>query len=124
MCNLQQRACPAFILSSKLVGGIKPCVSTFGADQFDEDDPRDCREKASFFNWFYWSINIGALVRTPCALLEGSGFNMRMWRSIPSNSVKLLVSLMLRAHGCATWGLQSIYCRLAANARNRFPACY
>ena len=39
-------------------------MSTFGADQFDEDDPRDRREKASFFNWFYWSINIGALVRT------------------------------------------------------------
>ena len=42
-------------------GGIKPCVSTFGADQFDEGDPRERREKASFFNWFYWSINIGAL---------------------------------------------------------------
>lgn len=43
-------------------------MSTFGADQFDEDDPRDRREKASFFNWFYWSINIGALVRTQSAL--------------------------------------------------------
>ena len=84
-------------------GGIKPCVSTFGADQFDEDDPRDRREKASFFNWFYWSINIGALVRTHCAQPAGSGVNMRMWRSLPSNSVKLLVSLMLRAPGCATW---------------------
>jgi len=38
-------------------------VSTFGADQFDEDDPRDRKEKSSFFNWLYWSINIGALVR-------------------------------------------------------------
>ncbi len=38
-------------------------MSTFGADQFDEDDPRDRKEKSSFFNWFYWSINIGALVR-------------------------------------------------------------
>ena len=38
-------------------------MSTFGADQFDEGDPRGRREKSSFFNWFYWSINIGALVR-------------------------------------------------------------
>ncbi len=35
-------------------GGIKPCVSSFGADQFDESDPKQAREKSSFFNWFYW----------------------------------------------------------------------
>ncbi|EIE19573.1 PTR2-domain-containing protein [Coccomyxa subellipsoidea C-169] len=43
-------------------GGIKPCVSSFGADQFDESDPKQAREKSSFFNWFYWMINIGALI--------------------------------------------------------------
>ena len=32
-------------------GGIKPNVSAFGADQFDESDPQDRREKNSFFNW-------------------------------------------------------------------------
>ncbi|KAL5228559.1 hypothetical protein ABZP36_016824 [Zizania latifolia] len=43
-------------------GGIKPCVSSFGADQFDEHDEGEKRSKSSFFNWFYFSINIGALV--------------------------------------------------------------
>ncbi|KAI5004544.1 hypothetical protein ZWY2020_031787 [Hordeum vulgare] len=43
-------------------GGIKPCVSSFGADQFDENDDGERRSKSSFFNWFYLSINIGALV--------------------------------------------------------------
>lgn len=43
-------------------GGIKPCVSSFGADQFDESDESEKRSKTSFFNWFYFSINIGALV--------------------------------------------------------------
>ncbi|KAF0905063.1 hypothetical protein E2562_000870 [Oryza meyeriana var. granulata] len=43
-------------------GGIKPCVSSFGADQFDENDDGEKRSKSSFFNWFYFSINIGALV--------------------------------------------------------------
>lgn len=43
-------------------GGIKPCVSSFGADQFDDTDARERVKKASFFNWFYFSINIGALV--------------------------------------------------------------
>ncbi|GAB2216806.1 hypothetical protein Droror1_Dr00024586 [Drosera rotundifolia] len=43
-------------------GGIKPCVSSFGADQFDDSDKKEKRSKSSFFNWFYFSINIGALV--------------------------------------------------------------
>ncbi|KAI8556852.1 hypothetical protein RHMOL_Rhmol05G0287800 [Rhododendron molle] len=43
-------------------GGIKPCVSPFGADQFDDSDETEKKSKSSFFNWFYLSINIGALV--------------------------------------------------------------
>lgn len=43
-------------------GGIKPCVSSYGADQFDDDDEVEKKHKSSFFNWFYFSINIGALI--------------------------------------------------------------
>ncbi|KAL8200026.1 hypothetical protein R6Q57_011365 [Mikania cordata] len=43
-------------------GGIKPCVSSFGADQFDDTDTKERVSKGSFFNWFYFSINIGALI--------------------------------------------------------------
>ncbi|GLT96358.1 hypothetical protein SLE2022_139840 [Rubroshorea leprosula] len=43
-------------------GGIKPCVSSFGADQFDDTDPKERVKKGSFFNWFYFSINIGSLI--------------------------------------------------------------
>ncbi|KAJ7942762.1 protein NRT1/ PTR FAMILY 8.3-like [Quillaja saponaria] len=43
-------------------GGIKPCVSSFGADQFDDTDPTERVKKGSFFNWFYFSINVGALI--------------------------------------------------------------
>lgn len=43
-------------------GGIKPCVSSFGADQFDETDDIERKKKSSFFNWFYLSINVGALI--------------------------------------------------------------
>lgn len=55
-----------FYLSLYLIalgtGGIKPCVSSFGADQFDSNDLKENRRKTSFFNWFYFSINIGALI--------------------------------------------------------------
>ncbi|OVA06468.1 Proton-dependent oligopeptide transporter family [Macleaya cordata] len=43
-------------------GGIKPCVSSFGADQFDDTDETEKKHKSSFFNWFYFTINIGALL--------------------------------------------------------------
>ncbi|MCL7050560.1 hypothetical protein MKW94_002332 [Papaver nudicaule] len=42
-------------------GGIKPCVSSFGADQFDESDKNEVNGKYSFFNWFFFAINVGAL---------------------------------------------------------------
>jgi len=43
-------------------GGIKPCVSTLGADQFDAADPVERVTKGSFFSWYYFSVNIGSLL--------------------------------------------------------------
>ncbi|KAM0884711.1 hypothetical protein ACQ4PT_030807 [Festuca glaucescens] len=56
----------AFFLGLYMValgtGGIKPCVSSFGADQFDDSDPTERVKQGSFFNWFYFCINTGAFV--------------------------------------------------------------
>ncbi|CAN6318960.1 unnamed protein product [Urochloa humidicola] len=43
-------------------GGIRPCVLALGADQFDPTDPVERVTKGSFFNWYYWSVNIGSLL--------------------------------------------------------------
>ncbi|CAI8617674.1 unnamed protein product [Vicia faba] len=43
-------------------GGVKACVSSFGADQFDDTDSKERARKASFFNWYYFSIMLGATV--------------------------------------------------------------
>lgn len=51
----------AMYLIALAAGGIKPNVSTMGADQFDVRYERDEKEAGQFFSYFYWSINLGAL---------------------------------------------------------------
>ena len=43
-------------------GGVKPCSSALGADQFDGADPVERATKGSFFNWYYFCVNIGSLL--------------------------------------------------------------
>ncbi|XP_030513799.1 protein NRT1/ PTR FAMILY 8.1-like [Rhodamnia argentea] len=43
-------------------GGIKPCISSFGADQFDQADGKEVLKKYAFFNWFFFAINTGVLM--------------------------------------------------------------
>lgn len=40
-------------------GGIKPCVSSFGGDQFK---PHQTGLISQFFSWFYWAINAGSML--------------------------------------------------------------
>ena len=51
----------AFAAIALATGGIKPVVSPCGADQCDDADPAQADSKQSFFNWYYFAINVGAL---------------------------------------------------------------
>ncbi|OWZ24608.1 LOW QUALITY PROTEIN: Proton-dependent Oligopeptide Transporter [Phytophthora megakarya] len=42
-------------------GAIKANVITFGADQFDPNDPNEVTQKEHFFSYFYIVINLGAI---------------------------------------------------------------
>ncbi|NWV03291.1 S15A1 protein, partial [Ptilonorhynchus violaceus] len=49
------------ILIALGTGGIKPCVSAFGGDQFEDDQEE---QRSTFFSLFYLAINSGSLIST------------------------------------------------------------
>ncbi|KAK9929714.1 hypothetical protein M0R45_026802 [Rubus argutus] len=52
----------AIYLVAVALGGHKPCVQAFGADQFDGEDLEECKAKSSFFNWWNFGICAGSLI--------------------------------------------------------------
>ncbi|XP_024533102.1 protein NRT1/ PTR FAMILY 6.2 [Selaginella moellendorffii] len=52
----------ALYMTALGTGGIKACVSAFGADQFDDSDAKERRSMGHFFNWFFVAISIGTLL--------------------------------------------------------------
>ncbi|KAG6527388.1 hypothetical protein ZIOFF_009487 [Zingiber officinale] len=72
-------------------GGIKPCVSSFGADQFDESDASEKKRKTSFFNWFYFSINIGSLVASSVLVWVQTDVGWGWGFGIPAAAMALAV---------------------------------
>ncbi|KAL9254041.1 NRT1/ PTR FAMILY 8.3-like protein [Drosera capensis] len=73
-------------------GGIKPCVSSFGADQFDDTDSVERVQKGSFFNWFYFSINIGALVSSSFIVWVQENLGWGLGFGIPAISMGIAIA--------------------------------
>ncbi|CAN6556528.1 hypothetical protein C1H46_013490 [Malus baccata] len=72
-------------------GGIKPCVSSYGADQFDDDDEVEKKHKGSFFNWFYFSINVGALIASSLLVWIQDNVGWGLGFGIPTVSMAIAV---------------------------------
>ncbi|TYH13300.1 hypothetical protein ES288_A06G131700v1 [Gossypium darwinii] len=67
-----------FYLSIYLIafgyGGHQPTIATFGADQFDDSNPKAADSKAAFFCYFYFALNVGSLFsNTILVYYEDSG---------------------------------------------------
>ncbi|KAF8718522.1 hypothetical protein HU200_025296 [Digitaria exilis] len=72
-------------------GGIKPCVSSFGADQFDDTDAVEKTKKGSFFNWFYFCINIGSLISGTVLIWVQENYGYGIGFGIPTFFIALAI---------------------------------
>ncbi|CAK9166696.1 unnamed protein product [Ilex paraguariensis] len=89
-----------FYLSMYLVafgyGGHQPTIATFGADQFDETNPKQKDSKAAFFCYFYFALNVGSLFsNTILVYYENTGeWILGFWVSTGSAVLALLAFLL------------------------------
>ncbi|KAL6564616.1 hypothetical protein OROMI_016066 [Orobanche minor] len=77
-------------------GGHQPTIATFGADQFDESNPKQRNSKAAFFCYFYFALNTGSLFsNTILVYFEDTGkWTLGFWLSTAS-AVLALVGFLL-----------------------------
>ena len=62
VCDCREFSLLGLALIAVGTGGIKPCVSAFGGDQFKL--PEQERQLQTFFSVFYFAINAGSLIST------------------------------------------------------------
>ncbi|KAK7394492.1 hypothetical protein VNO78_15021 [Psophocarpus tetragonolobus] len=88
-----------FYLSIYLIalgnGGYQPNIATFGADQFDEGDPKERLSKVAFFSYFYLALNLGSLFsNTILDYFEDKGqWTLGFWASTASAAIALILFL-------------------------------
>ncbi|KAF5207403.1 NRT1/ PTR FAMILY 8.1 [Thalictrum thalictroides] len=76
-------------------GGIKPCVSTFGADQFDIADEKELQKKSSFFNWFFFAISMGAILGVTVVIYIQTEHGWVWGFSIPTAAMMISIFVLV-----------------------------
>ncbi|XP_047071056.1 protein NRT1/ PTR FAMILY 8.2-like [Lolium rigidum] len=81
-----------------LGGALTPVMVSFGADQFG-DDESERGQQSSFFNWFYFSLNVGSLVGGTVVVWVQTAHGWRLGYGIPALLSVLAVALYMAGTG-------------------------
>ncbi|KAG2657343.1 hypothetical protein PVAP13_1KG209185, partial [Panicum virgatum] len=66
------------------LGGIWPCVPTFGADQFDEADGAEKEQKQIYYNWYYFAVNGGFFIASTILVWVQDNYGWGLGFGIPT----------------------------------------
>lgn len=82
-------------------GGHKPWVQAFGVDQFDRQDPEECKAQSSFFNWWYFSICAGTFITLWILTYIQDNLSWTLGFGIPA--IVMVVGLLVFELGTTTY---------------------
>lgn len=76
-------------------GGTKPNISTIGADQFDEFEPKEKAHKLSFFNWWMFSIFFGTLFANTVLVYIQDNVGWTLGYGLPTLGLAISIAIFL-----------------------------
>ncbi|PON34767.1 Proton-dependent oligopeptide transporter [Parasponia andersonii] len=76
-------------------GGTKPNISTMGADQFDDFEPKERTQKLSFFNWWMFSIFFGTLFSNTFLVYIQDNVGWALGYGLPTVGLAVSISVFL-----------------------------
>lgn len=76
-------------------GGTKPNISTIGADQFDDLEPKEKAHKLSFFNWWMFSIFFGTLFANTVLVYIQDNVGWTLGYALPTLGLAFSISIFL-----------------------------
>lgn len=76
-------------------GGTKPNISTMGADQFDEFEPKEKAQKLSFFNWWMFCLFFGVLFSSTFLIYVQDNVGFSLGYGLPTLGLAFSIFLFL-----------------------------
>ncbi|KAG5554231.1 hypothetical protein RHGRI_011929 [Rhododendron griersonianum] len=76
-------------------GGTKPNISTIGADQFDDFEPKEKARKLSFFNWWMFTIFVGLLFGNTVIVYIQENVGWSLGYGIPTVGLAISITVFL-----------------------------
>ncbi|KAL0359654.1 UNVERIFIED_CONTAM: protein NRT1/ PTR FAMILY 3.1 [Sesamum angustifolium] len=81
----------ALLLTSLGTGGLRPCVVTFAADQFDMSKMKTESGSWNFFNWYYFCMGVASLLALTVVVYIQDNVSWAWGLGIPTIAVGLSV---------------------------------